>query len=438
MPAYLGLPPINLPTPLPATPSPSASPPPPFNPTLPPAPTPDFGALLPEGMGQPTGPVPSVGDLETVNILLLGSDQRTGSTFRTDSIIVAAIRPKTGEVTLISFPRDLWVNIPTIGMQRINTAYLYGETTAYPGGGAALLKETITYNFGLRVDNYAIVDFDGFRRVVDTLGGVDVPVVCAYTDWRLISPTLPPEVRENWELYTTGPGVVRMDGDLSLWYARSRQKSNDFDRGRRQQEVLRALYQRALTTDSLARLPQLYTDLRSAVTTDMSLDALLKLAPLSLQVGNANIRSYYINTTYATSWTTPGGAAVLLPNVPAIQSMLRTALASSPRRVQTETMLVEVQNGTFNAGWNALAAERLNYAGYATQLSEAENRPYAASVLYDLTPEQDAQRAASLLAILGLPRSALIAAPQANSASAYIFIVGADYQPCFNPANFAP
>ena len=183
---------------------------------------------------------------ETVNFLLIGSDGRPGSSFRTDTMVIAILRPNEGQVSLISIPRDLWVYIPEWENQRINTAYQHGISVGYPGGGPGLLKDTILYNLGIRIDHTARVEFDGFRQIVDTLGGVDVPVSCAYTDWKLIDPSYDPQNENNWFLYTTGPGLVHMDGDLALWYARSRQKSSDFDRGRRQQEVLRALFVQAL------------------------------------------------------------------------------------------------------------------------------------------------------------------------------------------------
>ncbi len=192
---------------------------------------------------------------ETVNFLLIGSDKRPGGSFRTDTMVIAILRPNDGQVSLISIPRDLWVFIPGWENQRINTAYQHGISVGYPGGGPGLLKETIQYNLGIRIDHTAMVEFDGFRKIVDTLGGVDVPVSCPYTDWRLIDPNLDPENENNWHLYTAGPGLIHMDGDLALWYARSRQKSNDFDRGRRQQEVLRSLFNQALQAGTLSRLP---------------------------------------------------------------------------------------------------------------------------------------------------------------------------------------
>ena len=386
-----------------------------------------------------TQPQPVLVDVpEAVTFLLLGSDVRSGASFRTDTLLIAIVRPGDGQVSLVSIPRDLWVNIPTVGMQRINTAYQYGEYSGYPGAGAGLLKDTILYNFGVQIDHTIMVDFNGFRKTVDTIGGIDLPISCPYTDWRMLDPSYDPENENNWFLYTAGPGLLHMDGDLALWYARSRKRSNDFDRGRRQQEVIRSIYGQALRTDSISRIPQLYSDLSSSFTTDLGLADVLKLSPLALHLSNADIRSYYIAGDLVTSWITPGGAYVLLPNTELIQQMLTQAMSASPRQQEREKISVEIQNGSPNDGWDALVAERLNYAGYQTSFQPADNRSHAVSLLYDLTADQDRTRSSSLLAVLGLPESALVSVPSKNSKVSYAIIAGADYNPCFDPAAMTP
>jgi LCP family protein required for cell wall assembly len=192
------------------TETPSPSPTPPIDATA----TVDLLQLFPTSAAPPDAeslavsptPLPPLTDNETINFLLIGSDKRPGSSYRTDTIVVAVVWPKEGQVSLISIPRDLWIYIPTVGMQRINTAYQSGEIYGYPGGGPGLLKDTISYNLGIRIDHTAMVDFDGFRRIVDTLGGVEVPIACSYTDWRLIDPSYDQYNENNWWLYTVGPG----------------------------------------------------------------------------------------------------------------------------------------------------------------------------------------------------------------------------------------
>ncbi len=370
---------------------------------------------------------------ETVNFLLIGSDRRPGGSFRTDTMVIAILRPNEGQVSLISIPRDLWVSIPGWENQRINTAYQHGISVDYPGGGAGLLKDTILYNLGVRIDHTALVEFDGFRQIVDTLGGVDVPVACPYTDWRLIDPSYDPENENNWELYTTGPGVVHMDGDLALWYARSRQKSNDFDRGRRQQEVLRALFTQAMQAGTLKRIPELYNDLRSTVETDLGLGDILQLAVYAPKMTNADIRSYYIRPPYVGSWITDGGAYVLLPNEAELQQMLTEAMSPSTRIVQKQAIVIDVMNGTSITGYDTLAATRLNYAGYETHIVPSDRQDYAYSVLIDKTTPQDRTQSDPILDVMGLLPGSVISSPDPNSTAHYLLILGYDYEPCFSP-----
>ena len=370
---------------------------------------------------------------ETINFLLIGSDRRSGTSFRTDTMVVAILRPDDGQVSLISIPRDLWVSIPGGENQRINTAYQRGISTNYPGGGPGLLKDTIQYNLGIRIDHTAMVDFDGFRKIVDTLGGVDIPVSCAYTDWRLIDPSYNPQIEENWFLYTVQPGVIHMDGDLALWYARSRQKSSDFDRGRRQQEVLRSIFTQALQAGTLTRIPELYNNLKDSVETDLGLADLLQLSLYAPKMTNADIRSYYLRPPYVTSWITSGGAYVLSPNQELLTQLLTEALSPSTRTEQRQIISIEVMNGTSIPGYEELASTRLNYAGFETKIIPSDRQDYAYSVLIDKSAAQDPIASETILNVMGMTSGSLIPSPDANSSADYLLILGYDYQPCFRP-----
>lgn len=419
----------------------SPTPIPPPNPTA----TIDISQLFPTVAAPPVAEsvvinptaLPPLTDNETINFLLIGSDKRPGTSYRTDTLIIAIVWPKEGQVSLISIPRDLWIYIPSVGMQRINTAYQSGEINGYTGGGPALLKDTITYNFGIRIDHTAMIEFDGFRRIVDTLGGIEVPISCAFTDWRLIDPSYDPENENNWWLYTVGPGQIYMDGDLALWYARSRLRSSDFDRGRRQQEVIRTIFAKALQTNTFSKIPQLYNDLSSTVITDLSLADLLRMSPYALNFTNANIRGYYIRPPYVSAWTTPGGAAVLLPNNAELNQMLTEASQLSAYATERKSIKVEVQNGSPFDTWDALAASRLNYAGYQTTLSNAASRDYANSVIVDFTPGQDATQRQTIISTLNLFNANVISLPDANSPVQYRVVIGSDYELCFQPQDLS-
>jgi LCP family protein required for cell wall assembly len=422
------------------TETPSATATPQIEPTV----TVSFDQLFPTQAAPPDSlainptALPPLTDNETINFLLIGSDRRpTGTSHRTDTMLIAIVWPREGQVSLISIPRDLWIYIPSVGMQRINTAYQSGESGGYPGGGMGLLKDTILQNLGIRIDHTALVEFDGFSRIVDTLGGIEIPVACAYTDWRLKAPNLDQNNENNWWLYTVGPGEVFMDGDLALWYARSRSKSSDFDRGRRQQEVLRTLFNKALQTGTFTKIPQLYDDLSSSVLTDLGLADMLRMAPYSVNFTNANIRSYYIRPPYVQGWTTPGGASVLLPQEEALQQMLIEATTLSPYAVVRENIIVEVQNGARFETLESLAASRLNYAGYQTTAGVADRRDYANSVLVDFTPGQDSVQQQTIINVLGLYSANIISLPDANSTVQYRVILGADYKACFKPEDLS-
>jgi hypothetical protein len=214
-------------------------------------------------------------------------------------------------------------------------------------------------------------------------------------------------------------------------------RSSDFDRGRRQQEVLRSILSRALSSDSLARIPQLYSDFAGTITTDLGLPDLVKLALYAPRLPAASIRGYYIRPPYVSDWMTPDGAAVLLPNKDALQQMLAQATSLSGLTQQRQDVTVEVQNGTYNDGWEALAANRLNYAGYAAHTSAADRRDYGSSVLIDFTAAQDAGARNALLTGLGLYSATVMSTPDPTSSVQYRLILGADYKPCFQPQDLS-
>jgi LCP family protein required for cell wall assembly len=147
-------------------------------------------------------------DRSIVNILLLGRDtERASGAYRTDVMIVVSINKAANSVTMLTIPRDLFVYIPGWTMNRINTAAGHGDAIGYPGGGVALLEQTILYNLGIPIHGWARVDFDGFKNVVDIVGGVDVPVSCAMQDWRLIDPSKDDHVRPSAAPEHAGQGA---------------------------------------------------------------------------------------------------------------------------------------------------------------------------------------------------------------------------------------
>ena len=196
-------------------------------------------------------------DSGRINLLLLGVDRRSGTdwTYRTDTILIATLDPESGTAGLLSIPRDLQVPIPGNGADRINTANVWGYLQDYPGGGPALLQTTVEANFGIPLDGYLMIDFGAFAQIVDTLGGIDVDVPKPLHDTRYPDPR--PGDPHAFKTIHFDPGPQHMDGQRALEYARSRMSTSDFDRAKRQQAILLAIRQRALSPDAIPRWPAL-------------------------------------------------------------------------------------------------------------------------------------------------------------------------------------
>lgn len=432
------------------TPSPGPTDTPSPSPTARPRSGPTLGAYSTPVETQVTeipSPMPRLElDASIVNILLLGSDQRDGdSGYRTDTLIVASINKQAGSVTLLSIPRDLFVYIPGWRMQRINTADSHGAGADFPGGGPALLQQTILYNLGIPIHYYARIRFEGFKKVVDTLGGIEVPVACDLTDWRLISPDLDPTLEENYELYTLPAGVQTMDGDLALWYARSRRNTSDFDRARRQQQVLRAIFDKGMRLDILPQIPRLYQQFRELIATNMGLGEIGQFIPLAREIygDGVRVKSRFIGANETLAWTTPNnGASVRLPNGPQIERLLLEAFQPpASNRLRRAAPRVEIWNGTTNEQLTALAADRLEWDGFAPLIGEADRRDYANTTIIDFTTSDKNSRIPDLKKIYRIADARILAQPDPDAEVDYRVILGADYNPCtfyYPPATPTP
>ena len=266
--------------------------------------SPEEGKWL-SGMLAPHRVTPVIRRHQLVNIMLLGSDEElTEDNFiRTDTMIVVSLNVETGTVSMMSLPRDLFVYIPHGKMGRLNTAFGIGENLGWdPGRGFGLLRQTLFYNLGINVHYYARVNFSGFETIIDRLGGVDIAVDCAYRD---LYPTWDGEYR--WR--TLPVGLHTFDGFDALWYARTRKYTDDFDRGRRQQLLLRGMWRKARGQGLVATIPRLWRELTEVVDTDLPLDILLRLLPHLLTLDLADVENLTFKKKYhTTEWITPSGA----------------------------------------------------------------------------------------------------------------------------------
>ncbi len=384
-------------------------------------------------------PVPRIKFEDDVkNVLLIGSDKVDDSGgYRSDTLIVVSINKTANTATMLSIPRDLFVFIPRSKYQmgRINSVINVAKNA--PGGPIPLLEQTILYNLGIPLHYFARVDFDSFKAIVDALGGVDIPVSCTFQDNRLKDPALDPQAPENWELYTLEAGLHHLDGDTALWYARSRQISpgagGDFDRARRQQEVLRAMFHKARESNLLLQIPALYDQFKTSVETDMTLGDVLQFVTLALSLDDLNIRSYKISPPYTQGWTTPNdGASVQLPVADDFYDHVKRVMSTgATNRASQAPFSVEIWNGTTWADAEALAAYRLGQEGLIVSIGAADRADYPTTTLIDYTTSSKASPIDDLKKLLHITDPAnVIAQPDANSPVNFRVILGADYNPC--------
>ncbi len=382
-------------------------------------------------------PVPLV-DLaqNTINIVLLGSDKRPNTPgWRTDVIIVVSINPDLPSVNMFSIPRDTWAYIPNWRYTRINLADSHGEANNFPGGGPGLVAQTLQYNFGIPIQYYARVDFGGFKRLIDSTGGVDVVADCPLYD---IFPDNPPEVSDVGFTEITGTidipvaGIYHLDGKHALWYARSRKTTSDFDRSRRQQRVLRALWDKIKEQGIVGQLPTLWGELNSTVQTDLNLNDVLYLANLGTQIDRSRIKSGFLDGQYAHRFVSEEGASVFLFNWEEISNTLQTAVTPPITfKAGQPSASIEVLNGTSHPDWDAVGADRLAWAGYHVMSYGAADRPdYATTLIYDYRATTKGSRLNELGRLFKVPAQNLIAQPDPNAAVEYRIILGNDWDPC--------
>ncbi len=427
-------------TPLPPAPTPA--------PTLPPVtprPLPTLFLYNSDAAGQSAGgtaipsPVPTLdrNGEDLLNILLLGNDgEITNDGFlRTDTMIVVSINRSAGTVAMLSLPRDLYVYMPGWTMQRLNLAFIHGQSGGWPGGGFGLLRQTLLYNFGLNVHYYAMVNLTGFKSIVDAVGGVDLAVDCAIEDLPLVDTQVPSGAYQaNDDGYYVLPvGYYTMNGAEALWYARSRHSSSDFDRGRRQQQVLRAVWRKAKATGLLNNVVSLWNDGSQYLDTDLTLQDVLGLIPLALSIDPSQIQDYEMVRTYDTiPWQPPDGSNVQLPEYDHMRQMLQDFYTPpTGNQLVAERPSISVRNGTPNQNWDKVAVERLIEEGYiASADGMADNTDYTDTILIDHTGRSKGSSAPEIAQALNIQPQNIQMEPDPNRTSDYEVILGSTYNSC--------
>lgn len=229
------------------------------------------------------------------NVLILGIDYtEPGSAVgRSDTIILSTFVPLSPYVGMLSIPRDLWVLVPGMGENRINTAHFFAESQRMGSGPYAVL-ETVRFNFGVDVNYFVRIRFEGFREVVNAMGGVDIDL---------------PTRMAGYEA-----GRHHLTGNKALAFARHRQGSDDFFRMEQGQLIMKAVMKQMLNPVKWPRLPFVLLALAKSVDTNLPFYLWPRLATTLLIVGPDGIDNRTIRREMVAPFTTNQGANVLAPD----------------------------------------------------------------------------------------------------------------------------
>lgn len=361
---------------------------------------------------------------DRVNILLLGMGGKNhDGGYLTDTIILASLKPSTGQVSLISIPRDLTVPIANAGWRKINNINALAEAKQADSGGEATVA-ALSDLFGIPIQYYVRADFDGFTEIINELGGIDVNVENTLEDYEY--PILGQEDNPNYyaryeHLYIPA-GPQKMNGELALKYARSRhaagKEGSDFARSRRQQLILEAVKQKLLSRDNLLKpvmIAKIINQLETHVSTDLQVWEMIRLWDLTKNInsdhiinkvidnspdsflidargedgayilvpktGNFNKIREFIQNIFGDGVTGPGSATSL-----GLNNSLNNPDVATTIQKASEHSRVEIMNGTWISGLAGQKAGLLKeYNFTVTKTGNALSRDYTKTIVYDLT-----------------------------------------------------
>ncbi len=361
-------------------------------------------------------PTPEWTGTERLNVLLLGIDSRDdgSATKNTDTMIVLSLDPVNKTAAMLSIPRDVYIDRPGVFTDKINAAYAFG--------GYDLTRKVVEDLLGIRLNAYALVDFDAFTKIVDSVGGVVIDVKRPVRDESYPTPDYGIERLD----ITAGPQL--MDGATALRFARSRHDTNDYSRAQRQQLVLSALRARMAEGDFIRGLPGLIDRVGSAVQTNFDPANILPLAQFGTGIDGDAIRSevlYPCGGAYPhCELQSSGGASgfYLIPDRAKIRD-LAAALFYDPQ-VKSEGASIEVRSAGARTGVAQSIADRLTERAFTVSTVSDGTVGRSAVLVRNAAKRYTANALA--LQLGGLPVDTL---PASEQSSADIVVrVGSDFK----------
>jgi LCP family protein required for cell wall assembly len=394
-----------------------------------------------------SGPPPAILQ-EPFNVLVVGVDLRANQRdegARSDTLIVVHVDPAQKWASMLSIPRDTYVQIPNSACggangAKINAAYscgytnpsIYGPKVTPEDAGAALAADTVEEFLGITIDYTAQVDFNGFQQIVDALGGITVDVPRA-----LLDAEYPTEDNGYMRLYIPA-GLQRMDGVTALRYARTRHADNDFGRAQRQQQVMQAVLDELKQQGVLNQIeaaPALLDVASKSVRTTLKLNdlgTLRGLAALAQEIRPERIQRLVMKPETSAEGTSNivGDLSSAIQWDPAYVNRIAQQFQLPPGEQAPTPAVVQVQNGTLIRGLAGQVTTDLEVRGYkTTKPTDAPQKGIPHTLILDYTGKQEVtKRLADLLNID--PQYIKDASTEDGPPSVDVVVrLGDDYQP---------
>lgn len=331
-----------------------------------------------------------------INILLMGigGDNHPGGNL-TDTMLVASIDPKNKEVAMISVPRDLYIKVPNYGSYKINSVFSLQDYNSKDtnnsqntkreaiDGNIALIKKTISDFLGVPIHYAVVINFDGFKKVIDILDGVDINVTKEIYD-----PYFPDKYVDGYDPFYMKEGLNHMDGETALKYARSRETTSDFDRSRRQQEVIMAAKEKAVATFNPRKISQIVDILSDNLRTDMQLSEMNELFSIAKDINQNKIKTKVLDDSadgllYADKYD---GMYVLVPNDSTLKEIHNfVSQYFKDPLLASENAKIIITNSTKNEYLATGVLDELKTFGYDVAVNKTDTKNSSDSKAYEKT-----------------------------------------------------
>ena len=344
---------------------------------------------------------------DRINFLLLGmgGEGHSSGIYLTDTIMVVSLKPSNHQVSMLSIPRDLVVEIPgEYGYRKINNANSIGMVQGYAGDGTQLTRKIIEEVTGVPIHYYVRLDFAGFRKIVDDLGGIDVEVDNSFVDYQY------PDYNYGYQTISFEEGWQHLDGEEALQFARSRHGNNgegsDFRRSLRQQKIIAAVKDRALSLNTIINptiISSVINDFGNHLATNIEMWEMVRLVNMTAGINNDDVVNKVIDNSPNSplhSEISDSGAYVLIPNAglgdySEIQAISKNIFFY--HYITQENARIAIQNGTTESGLAQKISDELEEADYnVTKIGNAKDYDNEKTVVYDLSNGQKPKSVAAL------------------------------------------